>query len=864
MIIHVDRTGTLEGFHHAVHEVAADERTRGVMVLACEQNNFQPHEINPLLRAVEKPLFGGLFPEVMNAGERLQYGSVVLGLPLPSTVRVIGHLSGPPFELREAVKRTKWHGRRRGTLFVFVDGFATQVSSLIRVLFDRFGLEINYLGGGAGSLESPHSPCIISNSGLLQDAAVMAFSEVHSAIGVAHGWTTLSEPVKVTRSEGNVVRELDYRNAYDVYSELVSQHIDVALNRENFFEVAKGFPFGMHRMQSEVVVRDPITLGEGGSLVCVGEVPQGSLLHLLKGDNGTLIEAAEVAAKRARSTVPHGAAIDLRLFFDCISRALFLEDEFEKELAVVRNGEPLYGALTLGEIANNGIDFLEFYNKTSVVALLSEPDETPEPEEPDSDADGASLDGWRQPSLIPLPRPVPPVAAHGLTPKAVETEILLELTLSIDGSNELKAMLDAVLQNMLRLLNASAALVLQHDAASGDDGSPLEPVSALPRNSAENPIYREFLSRYPLDDLYRSLRDSEDQIPLVVSIEGAGVHAFELPGFGVLIIVRNAGQLSPSFTRGFAPLAQKLAHSALACLADEDVRLSSRVFELAQEGIMITDAKNRILKVNRAFSEITGYTEAEVVGRDPKLLASGSHDPSFYARMWQSLRETGAWRGELTNLRKNGDLYPQMTSITRSLAPSGALTHYVAVLSDITVLKRHERELERLAHYDKLTDLPNRRLLEDRIQQSIAQTRRSGRMMAVALLDLDRFKPVNDTWGHAAGDEVLKTIAARLQSHLRGGDTAARLGGDEFALVLLGINSVAECSRSVERLVATISEPMELSFGRVSVSASVGVTLFPQDESDCESLLRHADQAMYVAKQSGENRYHLYQLNGEA
>ncbi len=300
---------------------------------------------------------------------------------------------------------------------------------------------------------------------------------------------------------------------------------------------------------------------------------------------------------------------------------------------------------------------------------------------------------------------------------------------------------------------------------------------------------------------------------------------------------------------------------ALRRKADEELRLAASVFAAAQEGVIITDADNRILDVNPAFTVITRYERDEVLGRSPDFLSSEQRDSESYAELWRTLDETSAWRGEAWNRRKSGEIYPVQLSITAVRSSHGVVTHYVAVFSDISQIKAQEQQLKLIAHYDPLTGLPNRRLLVDRIQLALAQTRRSGGNMAVAVLDLDDFKPINDTHGHEAGDHVLKEVGRRLSETLRGGDTAARLGGDEFVLVLMELTDAAHCAQALERVIAAIAAPIDLpSAGPVTVSASLGATLFPLDggETEPDTLLRRADRAMYIAKQHGKNRYNLF------
>ena len=288
------------------------------------------------------------------------------------------------------------------------------------------------------------------------------------------------------------------------------------------------------------------------------------------------------------------------------------------------------------------------------------------------------------------------------------------------------------------------------------------------------------------------------------------------------------------------------------------LRLSAIVFENTTECITITDAKSNIIDVNPAFSRMTGYTREEVLGKNPRFLKSGHHDREFYAEMWRKLSTTGCWNGELWNRTKSGECYPELRSISAITDTQGTVTHYIGISSDISRLKQHEKQLEHIAHYDALTGIPNRVLLADRMKQAIAQAKRESKLLGVCYLDLDGFKPVNDTLGHQAGDHVLIEIARCIGNILREGDTVARLGGDEFVVLLPNLNYVKECIATVKRLHENIALPICVQEQSFLLTASVGISIFPNDDNDPDVLLRFADQAMYIAKQSGKNRYHLY------
>ncbi len=292
--------------------------------------------------------------------------------------------------------------------------------------------------------------------------------------------------------------------------------------------------------------------------------------------------------------------------------------------------------------------------------------------------------------------------------------------------------------------------------------------------------------------------------------------------------------------------------------ADEYRRLTAKMFECTAEGITITDPKGNIVDVNRAFMEITGYGRDEVIGQNPKILQSGRHDAGFYRALWQSLEETGQWRGEIWNRRKDGGVYPEWLTISRVTDDDGCLTHYVGVFTDISFIKQSQEQLDHLAHHDALTDLPNRLLLNERLDQAIRRAERHGTQLAVLFLDLDNFKHVNDSLGHPAGDQLLQIVANSLQKTVRQDDTVARIGGDEFVVLLEDIVKPGNAATAAEKLMSIFDEPMRLEGREIGISTSLGISLYPRDGTDPEKLLRNADAAMYRAKADGRNGYQFY------
>jgi diguanylate cyclase (GGDEF)-like protein/PAS domain S-box-containing protein len=292
--------------------------------------------------------------------------------------------------------------------------------------------------------------------------------------------------------------------------------------------------------------------------------------------------------------------------------------------------------------------------------------------------------------------------------------------------------------------------------------------------------------------------------------------------------------------------------------SEDKLKLAASVFSNAREGIMITDASGTIIDINKTFSLISGYSREEVIGQNPRILQSGRQTTDFYVEMWKSLLEKDHWYGELWNRHKNGELYAELLKISAVQNTVGQVQNYVALFSDITLMKKHQGQLEHIVHYDVLTNLPNRVLLADRLNQAIVQSQRGHNSLAVVFLDLDKFKAVNDTHGHDVGDELLIRVSQLMKDALREVDTLARIGGDEFVAVLPDLEKIEDCQQILERLLLAASEPIAIGKIILHVSASIGVTLYPQDGADADILMRHADQAMYLAKQAGKNCYHFF------
>jgi diguanylate cyclase (GGDEF)-like protein/PAS domain S-box-containing protein len=297
--------------------------------------------------------------------------------------------------------------------------------------------------------------------------------------------------------------------------------------------------------------------------------------------------------------------------------------------------------------------------------------------------------------------------------------------------------------------------------------------------------------------------------------------------------------------------------------SDAELRIAAIAFE-SQDGMFVTDANKIILRVNSAFSNITGYSADESIGKTPSILRSGLQGTAFYAAMWDSIQRIGAWHGEIWNRRKSGEIYPEQLTITSVVGSTGRVTNYVATMHDITQRKQLEEDVQRLAFYDPLTRLPNRRLFNDRLTQTLTRAKRSQSRMALMFIDLDKFKPINDEHGHEVGDWVLESVARRIESCLRISDTAARVGGDEFLVLLPDIKTSNDALAVAEKIRLEMERPFvtpsQLS---LRASSSIGIAVYPDHASTEQDLLRLADRAMYQAKNSGGNNVQMCAFSSE-
>ena len=372
---------------------------------------------------------------------------------------------------------------------------------------------------------------------------------------------------------------------------------------------------------------------------------------------------------------------------------------------------------------------------------------------------------------------------------------------------------------------------------------------------SRNEVIGRFLGDFLTEASITTLQHEFPQFQQQGRVDGALFHFVHKDGSFRLLMVN--GQVARDQDGNFLRTHCIMTDLTERLQSEEKLKLAAKVFEQSAEGIIITDAARNILMVNQAFSNITGYSAAEAMNQNPRLLSSGYHDAHFYQAMWAAVHTVGHWYGEIWNRRKNGDIYPELVSISQVLDTSGAVTHYVGIFSDISEHKANEERIQYLAHFDALTGLPNRSLLADRVGQALSRVERSRETLGLVFLDLDRFKNVNDSLGHRIGDELLIQVANRLRSALREEDTVSRLGGDEFILVLPGA-SADGVAHVAEKLLKAVSAPYTIEQHELTITPSLGIAMYPADGESYEELSMRADAAMYQAKQSGRNSFRFF------
>ena len=356
----------IPSFEKAVTALVGDNEVKGIIILSCISNSYPPEEVNKILETIDIPITGGFFLELIYEGQRIKTGSIIIGLTQECQQISIKNLVDIDLksQISDAALKNDYNKK---TIFVFMDALANNKDLLIENLYNTFGQESNYIGGGAASLAFEPFPCIYSNQGLLTGGASVIILDAPSTIGVAHGWQPISSTMKVTQSQGNEIISLDWRPAFEVYREIVESHSGQTFNTNEFFNSTKSYPFGISRLDSEMSILDPFK-EENGSVFTLDSITEGSHICILYGDTPNLLQGAALA--KSRSSVEEYNKYE-NMIINCISRVLFMEDDYEKELEILDPTNSSFGACTFGEVANSGDSFLEIYNKTAVVGKIS-------------------------------------------------------------------------------------------------------------------------------------------------------------------------------------------------------------------------------------------------------------------------------------------------------------------------------------------------------------------------------------------------------------------------------------------------------------------------------------------------------------
>jgi len=363
--IAANETKTLE---NQLAKLETDSHVKSVLFLMADEAHLTNELLSPLLTNIKKPLIGGVFPELIFEGERKNSGVLLLPLTFELKTQVFD-LDGSSEEFFTQLERVQVDSMNpSSTLFVFTDALSLNKNIFIETLFNFFGVNPSYIGGGAGSLRFEPFPCIISNQGMHTNAAVIGWANKNITLGVAHGWHSISEALKVTEANKNQLESINWKPAFEVYKEIVEAHSGMRFNSENFYDIAKSYPLGIEKMGAESVVRDPFMV-TNNTIHFVDNITEGEYVKVLHGDMASLLEGASKAKERALSQLEEGMDGEASFCIDCISRVLFMQETYKKELEAVAHNNNVSGVLTIGEIANAGESFLEIYNKTIVLGI---------------------------------------------------------------------------------------------------------------------------------------------------------------------------------------------------------------------------------------------------------------------------------------------------------------------------------------------------------------------------------------------------------------------------------------------------------------------------------------------------------------
>jgi hypothetical protein len=373
MKIALDREGSVDGLHRAVQQVMACAEVRSLLILCCDHNQFSPAQLDGWLQHLCVPVIGGIFPQLIYGQQCLRRGSLVIGFAQTMTIHTIQHLHDSQVDLTAQIQACQIRCDDPPVLsIVLFDALVSRLSTFMDGLFMHLGLDTSYIGGGAGSMSFEHQACLLSNAGMLQHAALIAQMKMTTGVGIAHGWQPLSTSMKVTQALGAQLISINYQPAFHVYQQILEAHTGQSIDAKNFLTFAQRYPLGIRKLDSDMIMRLPLALTEDGlGLLCSADIPEHAFVYIAQGPREQLLAAADIAQQRAQLSLDQGATAAARLVFDCVSRLAVFGDDIGTELQVLAAGQPMFGAFSMGEIANNGRDCLELYSMASAVACLS-------------------------------------------------------------------------------------------------------------------------------------------------------------------------------------------------------------------------------------------------------------------------------------------------------------------------------------------------------------------------------------------------------------------------------------------------------------------------------------------------------------
>ncbi len=703
-------------------------------------------------------------------------------------------------------------------LIVLSDGTTTNGDELLQGIYDC-APNLMITGGMAGDNASFTQSYITHNGELIKQGAVAVSLDsdqlqVHNHY--SFDWQPIGKKLLVTHAEKNRVYTINNKPAASIYAHYLGS--DIA---QQMPAIGIEFPLVMEKDGIQIA-RAALAMHDDGSLSFAGNIPQECEVQFGFGNTASIINksinsASQIANKH----------VETFFIYSCMARRRYMPDNIDIEIAPYAKHAATAGFFTYGEFFHTA-NANELMNQTLTAVALSESTQ--------------SISTTEEPLKNEIKQHVETVQTFNALSNLIKTSTneLNEIFELFDNGqfilfkrrNEAGWPVEYVSNNVTDILGYSAK---EFQLGNVDFTSLIHPDDlnkvtsetsrAINNNSCDHYIYEP----------YRVKKHNGEYLWL----------------YDTTRIIRNKNH-------EITYLVNYLTDITTRKKAEQELHLYASIFHSSSEAIVVTDKQSKIISVNPAFTTITGYSESESIGRTPNFLSSGKHGINFYDSMWKELNENGQWQGEIWNRTKTGEIYAEWLSISTILDKEGEVENYIALFSDITETKLISERVEFLAHHDALTALPNRVLFQDRMHQSIVNAERQKSKVALLYLDIDHFKSVNDSLGHRIGDLLLKQVVTRLQETLRQGDTISRQGGDEFLILIDSMSDFSPVMCVIEKIAKSMKIPFNIDEHQIHTSTSIGIAIYPDDGNDFDTLLQHADTAMYHAKNSGRNTYHFF------